>query len=104
MKSGLSRELIALRMARELKDGYYVNLGFGLPTLVSNFIPEGIEVILHAENGVLGYGRIAEMDEIDPDLINAQSQPITLNPGASFFHSADSFATASPSSRMRSTW
>ncbi len=92
MKSGLSRELIAVRIARELRDGYYVNLGIGLPTMVSSFIPEGIKVILHAENGILGYGRIAQAEEIDPDLINAGSQPVTLNPGAAFFHSSDSFA------------
>ncbi|MFC1943712.1 3-oxoacid CoA-transferase subunit B [Chloroflexota bacterium] len=92
MKSGLSRELIAMRAAKELKDGYYVNLGIGLPTQVSSFIPEGIEVILHSENGILGFGRIANEKEIDPDLINAGSQPITLNPGAAFFDSADSFA------------
>lgn len=92
MKSGLSRELIALRVAKEFRDGYYVNLGIGLPTLVSNFIPEGIDVILHAENGILGYSRIANEGEMDPDLINAGSQPLTLNPGAAFFDSADSFA------------
>ncbi|MBM2825052.1 MAG: succinyl-CoA--3-ketoacid-CoA transferase [Dehalococcoidales bacterium] len=92
MKSGLSEELIALRVARELKDGQYVNLGIGLPTQVSNFIPGGVEVILHSQNGILGYGRIAERAEIDPDLINASSQPITLNPGASICHSADAFA------------
>jgi len=92
MKSGLSRELIALRVAKELKDGYYVNLGIGLPTLVSSFIPEDIEIILHSENGILGFGRIANQEEIDPDLINAGSQPIILKPGASFFDSADAFA------------
>ena len=92
MKSGLSRELIAVRIARELRDGYYVNLGIGLPTMVSSFVPEGIEVILHAENGILGYGRIAQAEEIDADLINAGSQPLTLNPGAAFFNSSDSFA------------
>jgi 3-oxoacid CoA-transferase subunit B len=92
MKSGLSRELIALRVAKEFGDGYCVNLGIGLPTLVSSFVPEGIDVVLHAENGILGYGRIANEDEIDPDLINASSQPLTLNPGAAFFNSADSFA------------
>ncbi len=92
MKSGLSRELIALRVAKEFRDGYYVNLGIGLPTLVSSFVPEGIDVVLHAENGVLGYGRIANDKEIDPDLINAGSQPITLKPGAAFFNSADAFA------------
>ncbi len=92
MKSGLSRELIALRVAKEFRDGYYVNLGIGLPTVVSNFIPEGIDVILHAENGILGYSRIATEGEMDSDLINAGSQPLTLKPGAAFFDSADSFA------------
>lgn len=92
MKSGLTRELIALRVAKEFRDGYYVNLGIGLPTLVSNFIPEGIDVVLHAQNGILGYSRIANEGEMDPDLINAGSQPLTLNPGAAFFDSADSFA------------
>lgn len=92
MKSGLSRELITLRAAKELKDGYYVNLGIGLPTMVSSFIPEGVEVILHSENGILGFGRIANEEEMDPDIINAGSQPITLKPGAAFFNSADAFA------------
>jgi len=92
MKSGLSRELIALRVAKEFRDGYYVNLGIGLPTLVSNFIPEGMDVVLHAENGILGYSRIATEGEMDSDLINAGSQPLTLKPGAAFFDSADSFA------------
>ncbi|MFC1957682.1 3-oxoacid CoA-transferase subunit B [Chloroflexota bacterium] len=91
MKSGLSRELIALRVAKEVRDGYYLNLGIGLPTMVSNFVPEGIDVVLHAENGVLGYGRIANEEEIDPDLINPGSQPVTLNPGAAFFDSATAF-------------
>lgn len=92
MKSGLSRELIALRVAKEFRDGYYVNLGIGLPTVVSNFIPEGMDVVLHAENGILGYSRIATEGEMDSDLINAGSQPLTLKPGAAFFDSADSFA------------
>ncbi len=93
MKSaGLTRELIALRVAKELRDGMVVNLGIGLPTLVSNFIPEGVIVLLQAENGILGYDRMAEGGEIDPDLINAGGQPVTLRPGACFFHSADSFA------------
>ncbi len=91
MTSGLSRELIAMRVAKELNDGYYVNLGIGLPTMVSNFVPEGLDVILHAENGVLGYGRIANEEETDPDLVNAGSQPITLNPGAAFFNSVEAF-------------
>ena len=92
MKSGLSRELIALRVAKEFRDGDYVNLGIGLPTLVSSFVPEGVDVILHAENGVLGYGRIANEEEMDADLINAGSQPLTLKPGAAFFNSAEAFA------------
>ena len=92
MKSGLSRELIALRVAKEFRDGDYVNLGIGLPTLVSSFIPEDIEVILHSENGMLGYSRVANEEEIDPELINAGSQPVTLRPGAVFFDSADAFA------------
>jgi len=92
MKSGLSRELIALRVAREFKDGYYVNLGIGLPTLVSNFIPEDLDITLHGENGILGYGRIANEEEMDPDLINAGSQPIIMNPGTAFFDSAEAFA------------
>jgi 3-oxoacid CoA-transferase subunit B len=92
MTSGLSRELIAVRVAKELKDGDYVNLGIGLPTMVSSFVPDGLDVILHSENGVMGYGRIANEDEIDPDLVNAGSQPITLKPGTTFFDSAEAFA------------
>ncbi len=88
---GLSRELIALRVARELREGMVVNLGIGLPTLVSNFLPPGEQIFLQAENGVLGYGGIREED-FDSDLINAGGQPITLLPGASFFDSAASFA------------
>lgn len=90
--AGLTRELIALRVARELRDGMSANLGIGLPTLVSNFIPEGVTVMFQAENGILGYGGIAPDDQYDQDLINAGGQPVTLLPGASFFHSADSFA------------
>jgi 3-oxoacid CoA-transferase subunit B len=91
--AGLTRELIALRVARELRDGMTVNLGIGLPTLVANFLPEGVSVMLHAENGILGYGGIgADEAEFDQDLINAGGQPVTLNPGASFFSSAASFA------------
>jgi 3-oxoacid CoA-transferase B subunit len=92
MTSGLSRELIALRAAREFKGGQYVNLGIGLPTLVSNFIPEEMGVVLHSENGALGFGRIADEGEMDIDLVNASSQPLTLRPGASFFDSALAFA------------
>ncbi len=91
-KEGLTRELIALRIASELKDGYYVNLGIGLPTLVSNFLPPDVHVTLHSENGLLGYGHQAEVEEIDYDLINAGGMYVTLTPGASFFHHADSFA------------
>ncbi|MCX6024222.1 MAG: 3-oxoacid CoA-transferase subunit B [Chloroflexi bacterium] len=90
MPQGVTRELVAARAARELRDGMYVNLGIGLPTLVSNFAPAG--VILQAECGVLGYGRIANDDERDPDLINAGGQYVVLNPGGAFFNSADSFA------------
>jgi 3-oxoacid CoA-transferase B subunit len=90
--AGLTRELIALRVARELRDGMVANLGIGLPTLVSNFIPEGVTVLLQAENGILGYGGIAPDDQYDQDLINAGGQPVTLRPGAAFFDSADSFA------------
>ena len=92
MKSGLTRELICLRVAKEFHSGDYVNLGIGLPTQVSNFIPEDLDITLHCENGMLGYGRIAQGDEIDPELVNAGSQPVTLKPGASFFDSATGFA------------
>ncbi len=92
MTLGLSRELIALRAARELRSGQYVNLGIGLPTLVSNFISEEMGVVLHSENGALGFGRIADEGEMDIDLVNASSQPLTLRPGASFFDSALAFA------------
>lgn len=88
----LTREDIAKRVAMELKDGDYVNLGIGLPTLVSNYIPEGIVVIFHTENGMLGYGPFPYEGEEDPDLINAGKQTITELPGASYFDSATSFA------------
>src|SRR5712692_3542205 len=89
---GLSPELMALRAARLLAPGQYVNLGIGLPTLVSDFISD--EVVLHAENGILGYGPLAPAGEEDIDLYNASSQLVTLLPGASFFHSADAFVMA----------
>jgi len=90
---GLTRELIALRVARELEDGMVVNLGIGLPTLVANFVPQGRHVIFQAENGILGYGRILENDEeFDQDMINAGGQPVAILPGASFFSSDQSFA------------
>ena len=91
MTAGLTRELIALRVARELRDGMAVNLGIGLPTLVSNYLPPNHGVLFQGENGILGYGAIRE-DGFDRDLINAGGQPVELRPGASFFHSADSFA------------
>ena len=91
MVTGLTRELIALRVARELRDGMVVNLGIGLPTQVANFVPDDVRVLFQAENGILGYGGILEED-FDQDLINAGGQPVSLRAGASFFHSADSFA------------
>ena len=87
----LDKNQIARRIARELKDGYYVNLGIGIPTLVANFIPEGINVTLQSENGLLGMGPFPFEGEEDPDLINAGKQTITTLPGSSFFDSAMSF-------------
>lgn len=86
------KELIARRVARELRDGFYVNLGIGLPTTVAVYVPDGIEVILQSENGLLGIGPPPSADQEDPDLINAGKQPVTNLPGSSFFGSDEAFA------------
>src|SRR5262249_38402452 len=88
----LSRIEMAKRVARDIPEGAYVNLGIGLPTLVANFLPEDREVFLHTENGLLGMGPAPKQGEEDPDLINAGKQPVTALPGAAYFHHADSFA------------
>lgn len=89
--SALTREELARRVAADIPDGAYVNLGIGAPTLVANYLPEGREIVLHTENGLLGMGPSPAADRIDPDLINAGKQPVTELTGAAYFHHADSF-------------
>lgn len=91
MSARITREQLAARIAQDIPEGSYVNLGIGAPTLVANFLPDDLEIILHTENGLLGMGPAPEAKRIDPDLINAGKQPVTALPGAAYFHHADSF-------------
>jgi len=88
----ISRNELARRIAADIPEGSYVNLGIGAPTLVANYLPDDLEIILHTENGLLGMGEAPDPDRVDPDLINAGKQPVTALPGAAYFHHADSFA------------
>jgi 3-oxoacid CoA-transferase B subunit len=92
MATPLSRDGIAKRVARDIPDGAYVNLGIGLPTLVANYVPDDREVVYHSENGILGMGPAPTKEEEDPDIINAGKQAVTLLPGAAIFHHTDAFA------------
>jgi 3-oxoadipate CoA-transferase beta subunit len=92
MTTRITRDELAARIAADIPEGAYVNLGIGAPTLVANFLPADLEIILHTENGLLGMGEAPAVGSVDPDLINAGKQPVTALPGAAYFHHADSFA------------
>ncbi len=91
MATRISRAELAARIAKDIPEGSIVNLGIGAPTLIADHMPEGVEIILHTENGMLGMGAAPARGSVDPDLINAGKQPVTANPGAAYFHHADSF-------------